>query len=289
VFFFLDSPGHIDLGDTNTVTSIFSDDVVYTDSPFSALESFWATDKAYFYPADLDPYTLPIVITKARQLRTSECYFSTFLIQATISMTLRSSDISLPLRAPSLPSIHPAASFSHDEPLEPQGATPLSLPSPPPRPWLRNKLAGTPLAELLLSADSESDPGDGRRGRRLWAGYYTVGGDGTGLDPPMFLELFPSRGPTGPPPPNVELDLTECMHFNGEGHDGVGTFTVKGSCNMRTGTVVATKAYTTHMWIWRGTVTPFGMAGTWGVGSASGWWWIWPQGWSSNPTTTGPD
>jgi hypothetical protein len=257
---------------------------VYRDTPSSTFGSFWATDRDY-YPADSVPYTLPIDIAKVRQLRTSERYFSTFLIQAMISMTLRSSDISLPLSGPSLPYINPAASFSYDELFEPQqGTTSFSFPTPPPRPWLQNKLAGTPLADLLSSAGGgEGDVSDGCRGRRQWAGYYTVGANGTSLDPPMFLELYSSRAPTAPP--NVELDHHECMYFDGEGHDGVGTFTLKGSCDMLTGTVVAAKAYVMESWTWRGMVTPFGMAGTWGPWADSGWWWIWPQEWSNDPAT----
>ena len=267
--------------------------MVYTDSPSSTIGSFWATDRDYFIPADLEPYTLSITIAKVRQLRASERYFSTFLIQAMFSLNLRSLDISPPLPGPSLPYINPAASFSYDEPSEPQqGTTPFSIPSPPPRPWLQNKLAGTPLAELLSSADGEGDASDGGGGRRQWAGYYTVGRQGTDLDPPMFLELYSIPAPTAPPPSNVEIDRHECIFFDGGGHDGVGTFTLRGNCHMLTGTVVVTKAYATHLWIWRGMVTPFGMAGTWGpwgLGSANGWWWVWPREWSNDPATTGPD
>ena len=202
-------------------------------------------------------------------------------------MTLRSSNTSLRLCAPSLPYINPAASFSYDEPFEPQqDATTFSFPSPPPRPWLRNRLAGTPLADLYSSAGGGGDSRDGGRGRRHWAGYYTTGSNGTGLNPPMILELYSSGGPTAAPPPTTEFNRLECMYFEGEGHDHVGTFTLKGSCNIHTGAMAATKAYAMHSWIWRGMVTPFGMAGTWGLESGSGWWWIWPQGWSNDPATT---
>jgi hypothetical protein len=207
-----------------------------------------------------------------------------------IYMTM-GSDTSLPLCLPSIPCINPAVSFSYDELFEPQQAvSPSSLFLPPPRPWLQDRLAGTPLAELLLSAGSGGDDSDGRRvGRRLWAGYYTMDDDETGQDPPMFLELHHVQGPLALPR-NAGPDPSETIYFRGEGHDGVGTFTLTGSCYTCTGAVMATKSYATHEWIWRGMVTPFGMAGIWGdILVGGGWWWIWPQEWSNNPTTTEAD
>lgn len=196
------------------------------------------------------------------------------------------SDTSLPLCPPSIPYINPAVSLPYDENFEPQQVTsPSSLFLPPPRPWLKNRLAGTPLAELLLSAGSEGDDSDGRR---LWAGYYTIDDEETGQDPPMFLELHYVPGP-----PNAGPDPSETIHFRGEGHDGARTslFTLRGSCNTRTGAVTATKSYVTHAWNWQGMVTPFGMAGIWDniLVTRSGWWWIWPREWSSNPVTTEAD
>jgi hypothetical protein len=74
-----------------------------------------------------------------------------------IFMTL-GSDTSLALCPPTISYINPAISFSYDGLFEPQqAARPSSLFLPPPRPWLQNRLAGTPLAELLLSAGSEGD------------------------------------------------------------------------------------------------------------------------------------
>jgi hypothetical protein len=104
----------------------------------------------------------------------------------------------------------------------------------------------------------------------------------------MFLELYPVHGPIASPA-NLEPDFIEWVHFRGEGHDGVGTFTLRGSCHKPTGEVTAIKAYATHQWKWQGMVTPFGMAGIWGLESNSGWWWIWPREWSNNSSTTGPD
>jgi hypothetical protein len=123
----------------------------------------------------------------------------------------------------------------------------------------------------------------------MWAGYYTVQGDET-AGPPMFLELYSVKGPTGRLPlPGLEPDPLERIDFRGEGHDGVGAFTLSGFCNIHTGVVTATKAYPTHEWRWRGMVTPFGMAGIWGLGPYTGWWWIWPREWSDYPATTGSD
>jgi hypothetical protein len=208
-----------------------------------------------------------------------------------IFMTL-GSDTSLPLCPPSIPYINPAVSFSYDELFEPQQATgPSSLFLLPQRPWLQNRLAGTPLAELLLSASSEGVDSVGRRaGHRLWAGYYTIDDGETSPDPPMFFELHYIQDPLGLPP-HAGPGPSETMHFRGEGRDGVGTFTLRGSCDTRTGTVTARKSYATHEWNWQGMVTPFGMAGIWGdiFLTGGGWWWIWPREWSDNPATTKED
>ena len=265
--------------------------MAYSISPSSTLWSFWATGTVQGHSADSDPYTLIVALTEARQFRVSNRYIYTFLIQGMIFVTL-GSDTSLPLRPPSLPYINPAVSFSYDELFEPQQASRHpSLFLPPSRPWLQNRLAGTPLAELLLSAGSEGDDGDGHRvGRRLWAGYYTTDNGETGQDSPMFLELHYVQG-TPAPPPNAGPDPSETIHFRGEGHDGVGTFTLRGSCDTRTGGVMATKSYATHEWYWQGMGTPFGMAGIWeGISlTGGGWWWIWPREWSKNPATTEAD
>ena len=283
--------------------STFSDPVVYTDSRdlTSAFCWSWETDRAntfgYRRGLDLDPYTLPYSMTRFDKhdllLILSERYFFAFLIQAMIFMTM-CSDASLPLRAPLLPYINPAASFPYNKPSKlRQNTSSFSLPTPPPLPWLQNRPAGTPLAELLLSADSEGNAGDGHCDRRLWAGYYiyrhdaTVATDVPVIDPPMFLELYTIKRPVDPLPyPSLDPDPSERINLQGEGYDGIGRFTLKGYCNMRTGAVTATKAYATHEWPWRGVVTPFGMAGIWGLGSKCGWWWIWPREWSA---TTGPN
>jgi hypothetical protein len=266
------------------VTSIFSNTVEFSVSTSSAFWSSWAADNVQpvqSHSLDSDPYTLTVAITEARQFRVSERYLHTFFIQGMIFMAL-GSDTSLPLCPPSIPYVNPAVSFSYDELFEPEQATsPSSLFLQPSRPWLKNRLAGTPLAGLLSSAGSEGDDNDGRRvGRRLWAGYYTIDDDETCLEPPMTLELHHVQGPLALTP-NVGPDPSETIHFRGEGHDSVGTFTLRGSCDTCTGTVTATKSYVTHEWAWRGMITPFGMAGIWGDHLLGcGWWWIWPREWS---------
>jgi hypothetical protein len=279
----------IALGDPDTATSIFSEAVAYTDPSSSAFRSFLTGD-LQGHATDMDPYTL--IITRSTQHRISECYLSTFLIQAMIFMTL-CSDTSLPLRAPWIPCMNPAAFSSYNNLTNltnsRDGIDPSFLLSPPTRPWLRSRLAGTPLMKLLSSANSESNSGGGGHGGLLWAGYYTFDDD-AGLDPPMFLELFALQGPNALPP-NAEPDPFEAMDFRGEGHDAVGLFTIKGTCEYNTGAVRATKSYATHEWKWQGTVTPFGMAGIWynHLATRSGWWWIWPKEWSNDPATTGAD
>jgi hypothetical protein len=137
------------------------------------------------------------------------------------------------------------------------------------RPWLRDGLAGTPLAALSSTTGS------------AWAGYYTFFGF-DGRDPPMYLQLR-----TGPPPPGLDSgpdsDPNHMSYFCGEGHDGVAPFTIAGWCDVCTGVVGAIKAYEMIQWEWHGVVTPFGMVGIWGPGWGGGWWWIWPREWS--PTT----
>ena len=102
------------------------------------------------------------------------------------------------------------------------GTTTAPSSSRPLRPWLRNTLARTPLADLSSTT--------GRAG----AGYCTVLGSGI-REPPMFLELRST-----PPPLGSDADAgadtdskSDCVYFGGEGHDGVGTFTVMGVCDAR--------------------------------------------------------
>jgi len=213
---------------------------------------------------------LPITLTPERM---SERYFSVFFFQTILTVTLHLDAALISpapplLLAPSFPHFDPSSSYynyySSDEPVELGNATTPSSSSAL-RPWLRNRLAGTPLEGLSSTTGC------------AWAGYYTITIMGGVRDRPMYIELRSS-------PQDVDADSeSDRVNFLGQGHDSVGTFTVVGVCDARTGAVSAIKAYATHVWEWRGMVTPFGMAGMWGP-NLSGWWWIWPQEWS--PTAT---
>ena len=233
-----------------------------------------------------------------RRKRISESYFGVFLFQAVFYVMLHlgaaypGTSGRPPLLAPLLPHFNPRSlpSYSYysyfgvDTPIRPgtptitkprrcsPATTPSSSPFPSPRffsnemrPWLYNGLAGTPLADLSLTNGS------------AWAGYCTYF-NRVGCEPPMYLEL--RLMPPPPSDPDDDTDRSRLRRFHGEGHDGVGPFTVNGSCDIDDGVVQATKAYETHQWAWYGMLTPFGMAGVWGVGFNSGWWWIWPREWS---------
>ena len=134
------------------------------------------------------------------------------------------------------------------------------------RPWLRDGLAGTPLAGLSPITSS------------AWVGYYTYNHVQGQRDPPMYIELR-SRPLLSNPDTN-----NHPFGFLGKGHDGVGPFNISGWCNERTGEVNAIKAYETVQWKWCGVLTPFGMVGIWAPERCSGRWWIWPREWS--PTTS---
>jgi hypothetical protein len=236
-----------------------------------------------------------------KRKRISEGYSSVFLFQAVLCVILHlgaaypGTSGPPPLLAPLLPPFDPRLSpsysyysyFGVDTPIRPgtpaitkprrcsPAATPSSPPFPSPpsfsnemRPWLNNGLAGTPLADLPLTNGS------------AWAGYCTHF-NRIGCEPPMYLEL--RAMPPPPPGPDDDTNQIRMRYFHGEGQDGVGPFTVSGSCDTDNGVVRATKVYETHGWHWRGMVTPFGMVGVWGSGQDFGWWWIWPREWS--PTT----
>ncbi|KAH9955937.1 hypothetical protein BC827DRAFT_824782 [Russula dissimulans] len=223
------------------------------DPPLSAFQqAFWILDDGHF---DGDEDASPALIEELVFLSIPERHFVAFFVQSMLCVKLHleatQSDTEPPLLAPLLPHIEPSSCY--DEPFE-LGTT-SSL-----RPWLRDGLAGTPFAGLSTTRGTP------------WAGYYTTL-DALRRDPPMFLELLSAEAPRNANPSHV--------YFRGEGHDGVGTFTIEGSCNTLLGMVDATKVYATHSWEWRGVITPFGMVGAWGEsGWSCGWWWIWPRAWS---------
>ena len=159
----------------------------------------------------------------------------------------------LSLLPPSLPPMDLASQY--DDPDKLGSATFLW-------PWLRDGLAGTPLAGLSFTS-----------GRR-WAGLIDSPGAQI-TDDPMFLKLYLA------PPPSADAVVNK-VYFRGEGMDNVGSFTLEGAAETESGVVIAVKMYSEFLRReWHGVITPFGMVGVFGVGTdAFGWWWIWPQEWS---------
>ena len=158
---------------------------------------------------------LPMTLTPERM---SERYFSVFFFQTILSVTLHldAALISPPLPlllAPSFSHFDPSSSsyynyYSSDEPVELGNATTPSSSSTL-RPWLRNRLAGTPLEGLSSTTGC------------AWAGYYTITIMGGVRDRPMYIELRSS-------PQDVDADSESGrVNFIGEGHDNVGTSTVQ--------------------------------------------------------------
>ena len=184
-------------------------------------------------------------------------YSVSFLVQTKLRLMLRHEATRrlLPLLPPSIPPMDLASQY--DGPFELGSADSISWP------WLRDGLAGTPIARL-------SSSGSGDR----WAGYYTSVTMEL-HDPPMFFKF--NLVPT----PAVNGDAHK-VYFHGEGADSVGSFVLEGSVDTPTGVVTARKSYVdAHWWSWNGLMTPFGMVGVWGIELGSyGWWWIWPEEWS---------
>ena len=188
-------------------------------------------------------------------VRISMQYTVGFLVQIRIRLRLHfeAERSRLSLLPPSIPPMDLASQY--DEPYE-LGSDAILWP------WLRDGLAGTPIARL------SSASGD------RWAGYHTSSVLEL-RDPPMFFKL------NLVPPPAANGDAYK-VYFCGEGADSGGSFLLEGSADSHTGVVIARKTYVgAHWWSWNGLITPFGMVGVWGVESgAYGWWWIWPEEWS---------
>ena len=189
---------------------------------------------------------------------TSMQYSTSFLVQLEICLRLHfraAGSPPLSLLPPSIPPMNPAS--QDDEPFE-LVSDDISWP------WLRNGLAGTPIARLSSSSGDR------------WAGYYTNSNIlGEPRDPPMIFKFDLV------PPPAIN-EAAHKVYFLGEGADSAGSFFLEGSADTHTGAVVARKSYVgAHWWSWLGVVTPFGMVGVWGIDAETyGWWWIWPQEWS---------
>ena len=103
-----------------------------------------------------------------------------------------------------------------------------------------------------------------------WLGYYCSPHQAAWmfLDPPMRGIFF-----------QVEDEFQgRLLRLRASGFDAVGRFSLDGTCHTSTGDVNMTKQYVgAHRWIWRGNLTPFGIAGSWDGHNA--WFWLWKADW----------
>ncbi|MCJ1385650.1 hypothetical protein MMC17_008773 [Xylographa soralifera] len=103
-----------------------------------------------------------------------------------------------------------------------------------------------------------------------WVGYYCSSSEAAWsyLDPPMRGIFF-----------QVEDEYQGgLVRLRAGGFDAVGSFTLTGTLHPGTGDVTMIKQYLgAHMWMWRGSLTPFGIAGSWGGHNA--WFWLWKADW----------
>ena len=236
----------VTVGNTETIESIFGDRWTEGLPDFAAdlLSSVEQNARALFFKRR---GALTDIVGASMQ------YSACFLIQIKIHLELQFAAARRPLSLlpPSIPPMNPT-SYKLFE----LGSSDISWP------WLRDGLAGTPIARLA------SVSGD------IWAGYYTNWA--TELpDRTMFftLDLVPHPAVNG---------AAHEIYFLGEGEDSVGSFSLEGTIGTRTGVVTARKTYVgARWWSWHGLITPFGMVGVWGTDARThGWWWIWPQEWS---------
>ncbi|KAH9969193.1 hypothetical protein BGW80DRAFT_646598 [Lactifluus volemus] len=190
--------------------------------------------------------------TSLTHSRVSQRYCAGFIMQLRIFLDLIVFCANKPDMLPSLPT---PSLYSIDRDSRYNGPFELD-PDPSFPPWLRNGLVGTPFADLSFDAS------------RPWGGYYIYVGY---IEPdfPMFFDLRFAEPPFSEP---------DCIYFDGEGHDDVGEFSLRGSCDTLTGAVWASKAYRevdSPHWYWSGMLTPFGMVGVWGEDDSGdgGWWW----------------
>ncbi|KAI0246803.1 hypothetical protein BJV78DRAFT_112304 [Lactifluus subvellereus] len=219
---------------TTTVNTIFGDTRTALDSsmsPFSSWSRLKQRAMAWFIFSQ-SPQSEDIP-----HQGISSYYFVNFLVQTGMCLELHldaAAGIQLPLLAPSLPHIDPASVYN-----DPFKVGPATMSS---QPWLRNGLARTPLAGISSMTG------------RPWAGYYTILRTGARC-PPMFFELRSSN-----PSLNAETE-----YLLGEGQDDMGPFSLRGTCDTRTGSVTTVKAHTAHTSLdyWGGIITPFGMVGRW--------------------------
>jgi hypothetical protein len=114
-----------------------------------------------------------------------------------------------------------------------------------------------------------------------WTGFYSDHRSGNRvLDPPMqtiHIETSPIYGADADGNRNIRIAPSS------RGHDAHGQFTLSGVVGVD-GRVAMEKRYlvqTDWHWIWKGEVTPFGLAGIWGdrFTGIGGYFWIWKKEW----------
>ena len=113
-----------------------------------------------------------------------------------------------------------------------------------------------------------------------WVGYYCYSIGGLSTTPQISdSEMKGVYFRTVPEGSNGILQLTS------KGQDGVGPFTLTGRVSGTTGLLLMNKVYEGGhpTWNWKGALTPFGIAGSWGDMSFGGWFWLWKRAWSKRP------
>ena len=117
-----------------------------------------------------------------------------------------------------------------------------------------------------------------------WCGYYSTGSaQNVSFDPPMVKIKFElTREDDIIRPWSVIRRDPNSIPISGTGVDGVGWFTLLG--NVRGNKeIFCIKQYATHQWIWKCTMTPFGIFGNWySYGQDQrvlGAVWLWKRNW----------
>ena len=110
-----------------------------------------------------------------------------------------------------------------------------------------------------------------------WMGYYSCFLSLAHIDPPMRGIIF-ERDHTQP------ASIPYIMPLSATGMDFVGTFTLRGQINCRSGKFDFIKQYINGpKWYWLGIMTPFGMVARWSTGVFTiirGWVWLWKAKWT---------
>lgn len=127
---------------------------------------------------------------------------------------------------------------------------------------------------LWYKARARSLIGDVENG--IWQGGYTYGVEADApVDPIMDRIQFRI----------VEQTEDRIVVNAANGIDNVGPFTIDGEFDLESCNFSARKEYATHHFIWRGAVTPLGIAGYYrmdnanGVGNPQGAFWLWKRDW----------